>query len=99
MTGVQTCALPIYNDWPLSINCLLPKPETGIELYVGGLATDYCVKATCLDGRRLGYTVYLLTDACQAANLKPGDEALAINEMLNAGVKEITTDEVLHETR
>ncbi len=65
------------------------------DLYIGGLATDYCVKAACLDARKLGYTVYLLTDACRAVNLKPGDGALAVNEMLNAGVIETTTDEVL----
>lgn len=65
------------------------------EIYVGGLATDYCVKHACLDARKLGYTVYLMTDACKAVNLKPGDEALALNEMANAGVIFTTTDEVL----
>lgn len=66
-------------------------------LYVGGLAIDYCVKKTCLDARKLDYdyTVYLLTDACRAVNLEPGDEALALNEMANAGVLFTTTDEVL----
>src|SRR3989344_2587601 len=49
------------------------------ELYVGGLATDYCVKAACLDARKLGYTVYLLIDACRAVNLKPGDEVRALS--------------------
>lgn len=44
------------------------------DLYVGGLATDYCVKAACLDARRLGYTTYLLTDACKAVNINnPND--------------------------
>lgn len=65
------------------------------ELFVCGLATDYCVKAACLDARKLGYTVYLMTDACKAVKLKPGDEALALNEMANAGVIFTTTDEVL----
>lgn len=65
------------------------------EIYIGGLATDYCVKAACLDARKLGYTVYLMTDACKAVNLKPGDEALALNEMANAGVIFTTTDEIL----
>jgi|SRR3989344_555102 len=69
------------------------------ELYIGGLATDYCVKNAVLDACKLKYTTYLLTNACRAVNLKPGDGALAINEMINAGVIEITTDEVLHEVR
>ena len=44
------------------------------ELYVGGLATDWCVKATCLDAIKLGYNVYLLTDACRAVNINdPND--------------------------
>lgn len=70
-------------------------------LYIGGLATDYCVKNTCLDARtrKFEYTVYLLTDACRAVNLKPGDEALALNEMVNAGVIFTTTDEVLRQAR
>lgn len=68
-------------------------------LYVGGLATDYCVKNTCLDARKFDYTVYLLTDACKAVNLNPGDEALALNEMANAEVIFITTDEVLRQAR
>jgi len=83
-----------YSDWPLSLQVLLRNVT---ELYIGGLATDYCIKAACLDARKLGYNVYLLTDACRAVNLKPGDEALALSDMANAGVKFITTDEVLRE--
>ena len=67
------------------------------ELYIGGLATDYCIKAACLDARKIGYTVYLLTDACRAVNLKPTDEADALKEMRQAGVIFTTTDEVLNQ--
>jgi len=69
------------------------------ELYIGGLATDYCVKASCLDAIKLGYKTYLLLDACRSVNIKPGDEALALNEMANAGVEFITTEEVANEAR
>ncbi len=48
------------NDWPISFNLLLNNTK---ELYIGGLATDYCVKAACLDVRKLNYTVYVLTEA------------------------------------
>ena len=65
---------------------------------IDGLATDYCDKATAIDSVKLGYETRLVVDACRAVNLKPGDEALALNEMLNAGVIMTTTDEVLHET-
>lgn len=67
------------------------------DLYVGGLATDYCVKAACLDAIKLGYRVYLLTDACKAVNLRPTDEADALEEMRRAGVVFTTTSEVLKE--
>ncbi len=67
--------------------------EFGVnELYIGGLATDYCVKASALDGVKHGYKTYLLLDACRAVNLKPADEADAIREMEKAGVIITSTD-------
>jgi len=84
------------NDWPTLFQNLLPRVT---DLYIGGLATDYCVKAACLDARKLGYTVYLLTDACRVVNLKPTDEADAIEEMRLAGVIFTTTDEVIAQSR
>lgn len=82
---------------PLQINQLNEYLQNfGVqELVVCGLATDYCVKAACLDARKLGYQVTLVTDACRAVNLKPGDEERAIEEMRAAGVVISTTDEVL----
>ena len=60
----------------------------GIErVVVCGLATDYCVKATALDGIRLGFAVELLEDAVAAVELTPGDGAAALSEMLAAGVE------------
>ena len=58
----------------------------GVEtLFIGGLATDYCVKATVLDACRLGYKVYVLFHACRAVNLQPDDGRKAFAEMLEAG--------------
>ncbi|MDP1719356.1 MAG: isochorismatase family protein [bacterium] len=68
-----------------------------VELYVGGLATDYCVKATVLDALKKGFKVTLLTDACRAVDVKPGDGLRAITEMINAGVYVSTTEEVINE--
>jgi nicotinamidase/pyrazinamidase len=56
------------------------------RLVVCGLATDYCVKATALDGVRLGYETAVLLDAIRAVDLKPRDGELAIDEMAGAGV-------------
>lgn len=54
-------------------------------LHVGGLATDYCVKNTVLDGLQAGFKVTLLTEAIRAVELSPGDGDKAIAEMKQAG--------------
>jgi len=56
------------------------------RLVVCGLATDYCVKATALDGVRLGYQTAVLLDMVRAVDLKPGDGDRALGEMAAAGV-------------
>ena len=65
------------------------------EVYICGLATDYCVKAAALDSRKRGYKTYLILDACRAVNVNPGDEEKAIQEMKDSGVIFTTTEEVL----
>jgi nicotinamidase/pyrazinamidase len=69
-----------------------PLPEAlrrlGVRrLFVGGLATDYCVKATALDARRAGLDVVLLEDAVRAVDVAPGDGERALDEMQAAGVR------------
>ena len=61
--------------------------ERGItRIFVGGLATDYCVKATALDARALGYPTTVLADAIRAVDLQAGDGERALEEMRAAGV-------------
>nr|WP_321467405.1 bifunctional nicotinamidase/pyrazinamidase [uncultured Desulfobulbus sp.] len=55
------------------------------RLYVGGLATDYCVKATVLSALQLGFEVVVLQDGIAAVNLQPDDGAKALAEMEQAG--------------
>jgi nicotinamidase/pyrazinamidase len=62
------------------------------RLYVGGLATDYCVKATVLDARRAGFEVRVLADAVRAVDVQPGDGARALAEMQEAGAQLVTLD-------
>lgn len=57
------------------------------RLYVGGLATDYCVKETVLDALRDGLEVTLLMDAIKGVDLEPGDSKRAIEEMTRAGAE------------
>lgn len=55
------------------------------RVFVGGLATDYCVKATVLDARRLGFDVEVLEDAVRAVDVQPGDGERALAEMRREG--------------
>ena len=62
--------------------------ERGIErLVVAGLATDYCVKDTVLDARRLGFPVTVVTAAIRAVNLQEDDGARAEQQMRGAGAE------------
>lgn len=56
------------------------------EVFLCGLATDYCVRATALDAARRGIRVRVLGDAIRGVDLKPGDSDAAVQEMRAAGV-------------
>jgi nicotinamidase/pyrazinamidase len=56
-----------------------------VKLYVGGLATDYCVKETVLAALRYGFTVTVLEDAIAGVDVSPGDSLQALTEMQTAG--------------
>lgn len=62
------------------------------KVYVCGLATDYCVKATATDAQKLGFKTYVVLDACRGVNKENSDKA--VEEMREAGVKIITSKEV-----
>jgi len=68
---------------------------TGIHrIFIGGLATDYCVLNTARDALRLGYQVFVLVDAIRAVDVQPGDGSRAKQEMLNLGARCITVEEI-----
>jgi nicotinamidase/pyrazinamidase len=56
------------------------------EVFLAGLATDYCVKFTALDAVDLGFRTTLVEDACRAVDLTPGDAGRAVQEMRRRGV-------------
>jgi nicotinamidase/pyrazinamidase len=61
--------------------------EKGVtEVFVCGLATDYCVKFTALDAVQFGFKTNLIVDASRGVNLRPDDTTNAIAEMKRAGV-------------
>ena len=57
------------------------------RVFVGGLATDYCVLATVKDALSSGFEVCVLGDAIRAVNVKPGDGDKALDAMLEAGAQ------------
>jgi nicotinamidase/pyrazinamidase len=63
-------------------------------VHVAGLATDYCVRFSALDGLSEGFDVGLIVDACRAVDLTPGDGARALREMEAKGVRLLGADDV-----
>lgn len=57
------------------------------QVFIGGLATDYCVKETALDARRSGFSVAVIEDCVRPVDAKPGDGERALEEMRRAGAK------------
>lgn len=70
--------------------------RTGVRrIFIGGLATDYCVRATGLDARAANFDVVVLSDAVCAVDVHPDDGRRALSELAAAGAVLATTDEVL----
>lgn len=65
------------------------------DIYIMGLATDYCVKYSCLDAIQLGFNVRIILEGCRGVELHAGDVARSIQEMQAAGVLPMPLDAVL----
>lgn len=82
----------------LSQECILQSylEILGIKrIFVVGLATDYCVKATVLDGLKMGFEVVVISDGIRAVNVNPDDGANAIKEMKRAGARFIKSSSLV----
>jgi nicotinamidase/pyrazinamidase len=66
------------------------KSQGITRVFVGGLATDYCVVNSILDARKLGFDAEVLLDATRGINVKPGDVDRAIDAMVKSGAKQAT---------
>ena len=73
----------------------LLKYEEPDEVFVCGLATDYCIKFTVLDSLAEGWNTILVTDAVRGVNINPKDSEKAIDEMVEAGANVIDSEALL----
>jgi nicotinamidase/pyrazinamidase len=64
------------------------------ELYVTGLSTDYCVKASAIDAAKKGFRVFVVTDAVSAVNVKPNDGQESLELMRATGVTLVDSSQV-----
>jgi len=70
--------------------------ESGVErLVVGGLATDYCVRASALDALKLGFGVEVMLDAVRGIDAAPGDVERTLEEIRRAGGTIGTSETIL----
>jgi nicotinamidase/pyrazinamidase len=70
--------------------------EAGIRcLYICGLATDYCVRQSALNGLRQGFAIVVLADAVCGVDIEQGDSERALAEMVAAGATLTSLDELL----
>jgi nicotinamidase/pyrazinamidase len=74
--------------------------DRGVErVFVCGLATDYCVRASTIDSCREGFDTTLVTDAVRPVEVEPGDGERAIKDMREAGAEVATSDEILESVK
>jgi nicotinamidase/pyrazinamidase len=66
------------------------------DVFIMGLATDYCVKFSVLDSIRLGFKAHLILDGCRGVELAFGDVERAVEEMRAAGVEILDSQELIH---
>jgi nicotinamidase/pyrazinamidase len=66
------------------------KAQGITRIFVGGLATDYCVVNSVLDARKMGFDVLVLVDGSRGINVKPDDVEKALNAMSKSGAQQIT---------
>ena len=65
------------------------------EVFIVGLATDYCVKFSALDSIREGFKTNVIADATKAVNLKPDDFETSLDEMKQSGVVILESQDLL----
>lgn len=92
-TGKNDHGYSAFDVNNISLADYLQEQNVG-TLYIVGLATDYCVRASALDACKLGFHTYVVTDAIAAVDLEEGDGRKALDEMYKAGCLLIESKEV-----
>jgi nicotinamidase/pyrazinamidase len=75
------------------------KKNAITDLYIAGLATEYCVFYSVIDAIQLGFKAHVVVDACRGINIAPGDTEKALRTMQLHGAELVTSDEVIKRVR
>ena len=70
------------------------KSKNVTEVYICGLATDYCVKFTALDAIELAYKTNVIDDLCRGVDINAGDVFKAKKEMRQQGVEILSSEDL-----
>lgn len=70
------------------------KKRAVTDVFLLGLALDYCVKFSVLDARQLGFSAHVIADGCRAIALEPGDLEKALDEMKSSGAALLQSGEL-----
>jgi nicotinamidase/pyrazinamidase len=84
-TGLEDDGYSAFEATNMDLNSYLHERNVN-SLYLAGLTTEYCVKATALDAIHLNYQTYIVSDAVAPVEAKPGDGEKAIRDMESSGV-------------
>ncbi len=71
------------------------KGASAGEVFIGGLATDYCVKETCLDALKAGFAADVIEDCVMAVDLEPGDGRRALEAVSKSGARLVSSQEAI----
>jgi len=94
-TGLDSYSTFLENDRKTPTGLIGMFRELGIRrVFLAGLATDYCVYFSALDGLAAGFRVAVLEDACRGVDVPPGNLERTLGEMRRQGVEILRTDQV-----
>lgn len=92
-TGNSDDGYSAFEATNVDLNFWLKKQKV-TDVFVCGIATEYCVNATARDAQKNGFNTYIVEDAISAVEAKPGDTRNAIEGLKSKGIKFITSKEV-----